>query len=950
MTDRWERLTDLYHAAVALPEDDRASLLTEACVDDPALQADVERLVAAHDRASRPVDADSGDSRADDDVAPPATDRCGPYRLVKEIGRGPLGAVYLATRDDGRADQRVTITLLEHTSTAELALDGLRAAHDILGAHDHPNIARLIATATGDDARPYAVTEYIEGEPIDAFADGRRLSIAERLQLFVHVCNAVSYAHRCGITHGALQPSNILVTHGGLPKLLDVGMAHPRATPADDIYSLGLVLGLLLGADGSDGPRPRLRGDLDAIVRVALRQEPRRRYASVEELADNVRCALDGLAVRTRRDDRRGRAATDAKRHRRAALAWAVAGVAVVTLGAQLAGLATRRAERVVVVAPIDVAPARSRVLVADFADHVRDPQLVATLSDAFRTGLGESPVVVVASARRPRVDAEITGSIDSVAGGVSITVEVTRRGKGDPIPALRETASDSADVLPALGRLSERLREQLGEPATSIAATPRLDEVTSHALPALRAYANGSSAIAAGDRAGGLRSLRTAVALDTGYAAAHRLMALTYSGLGDRERSADALDHAIANQDRLPFYTRYHTVASHAMTVLANYAAATDAYNRLLERYPDDVRALDGLGRAYAARREYAVQESLLVRAIAVDSGAPSLFTGLALARVNQGRYDDARLALDGAERRFPGTRGVRLAAISLAASKQDWEAAEREARARLAPGASDSVDALDELDALETLATIYMTQGRLAEAERALRRVIASGARPGAGSRALTAAVHLAYLELRYRHAPAAALGTMNAALARVPLARIPESDRPYDDVARLFADAGQPARALELITQSARTRFGRQRVGDAHRRWTLGAIATAEGRAWEGEIEIHGAAETHPCPICALPDLARAYKVAGKPDSAIATYERYLRTPWQRRFETDATELGFAMERLGALYQQQRDSAKAAALYTALLQLWRRADPELEPLLADVRRRLDQGGRIR
>jgi tetratricopeptide (TPR) repeat protein len=185
------------------------------------------------------------------------------------------------------------------------------------------------------------------------------------------------------------------------------------------------------------------------------------------------------------------------------------------------------------------------------------------------------------------------------------------------------------------------------------------------------------------------------------------------------------------------------------------------------------------------------------------------------------------------------------------------------------------------------------------------------------------------------------------MNAALARYPLAKIPESDRPYDEVARLFADAGQPARAVALLNESARMKVSRPRADDSNRRWTIGAIAVAEGRAWEGEIQIHGAAEDHVCPICALPDLARAYAVAGKPDSAIATYERYLRTSWQRRFETDATELGFAMERLGGLYQQQRDNAKAAALYTSLLQLWRRADSELEPLLADVRRRLEQTG---
>ena len=932
MTDRWERLTDLYHAVAALPEDDRAPVLTEACADDPALQADIERLVAAHDRAGRPADSPT--------IAPPVAERCGPYRLLRVIGRGRMGAVHLAMREDGRFDQRVAIELFDDPSDAEAVLDGVRAAHSILDAHNSPNIARLISTATGDDDQPYVVTEYVEGEPIDAFADARRLSVAARLQLFVQVCAAVSFAHRCGVAHGALQPRTILVTHDGVPKLLDFGMEH-QATSRGDVQSLGGVLDVLLASDGSDGPRPQLTGDLETVLGVALGHDARRHYGSADELADDVKRALDSLVTRARRNKQRGSSEMTARRQRRARLAWTVAGIAVATLAAQVTGIVRWRPSRAPVTIAADVPALRNRVVVSDFADNVRNPQLVAMLGDAFRTGIAESPVLVVRSARQ-RADVMVTGSVDSVAGGFSITVQAARPGKGEPPSVLRETVGDSADVLPALGRLSERLREQLGESAASIADAPRLGEVTSRSLPALRAYAGGSSAISAGDRAGGLRLLGTAVALDTGYATAHRLMALTYADLGDRERSSDALDHTIANQSRLPFYTRYHTVASHAMSVLSNYAAATDAYNRLLERYPDDVRALDGLGRVYAARREYAVQESLLVRAIAVDSGIPSLFTDLALTRVNQAKYDDARRTLDGAERRFPGARGLALAAISLAASKQDWESAEREAGAKPLQTASDTVDALD---GLETLAAIRMTQGRLAESERDLRRVIAAGTRPGASARALRAAVHLASIELRYRRAPNSALGTMNNALTRFPLAKIPESDRPYDEVARLFAAARQPARALTLLAESARTRLGRVRTDGANRRWTVGAIAIAEGRAWEGEIEIHTAAENHPCPICALPDLARAYEVAGKPDSAIATYERYLRTPWQRRFETDATELGFAMERLGALYQQQRDNVKAAALYTSLLQLWRRADPELEPLLADVRRRLEQ-----
>jgi tetratricopeptide (TPR) repeat protein len=593
---------------------------------------------------------------------------------------------------------------------------------------------------------------------------------------------------------------------------------------------------------------------------------------------------------------------------------------------------------------PVDAPAARERVLVFDFSDHVGDPALVAALSDAFRAGLAESPSAQIVSSRRPGVKAFVTGSVDTAAAGYSISVHLTRGPKSDRPEPIAETATDSADVMHVLGRVAERLREQLGESPSSIAGTPKVEEVTTTSLPALRAYASGVRAASNGDRAGAIRALKAAVTLDTGFASAHRAMAAAYRDLGDRARSADALDHALANQARIPFYERNHLIGSQAGFVLGNYASAVDAYNRILDRYPDDLRALSNLGAVHAARREYAVQESLLVRAIAVDSGVPSLYTGLALADVNQAKYEAARRVLEKAERRFPGTRANKLATIAMVSSKQDWEAAEREARARMTQAPDDSTDSLE---GLETLADIVMTQGRLGEAEQSFRRIVALGARGGSPRRGLTAALRIAYLELRYRHAPLTAVATMNSALTRFPLAKMDENDRPYDEIARLYADAGQPTRARELIAQAERMRIGRRRVDDANRRWTSGAIAMAERRAWEGEIEIHGAAESHPCPICALPDLARAYEVAGKPDSAIAMYERYIGAPWQRRYETDGIELGFAMKRLGELYQQQNDRAKAAAQYNALLQLWRGADAELQPLIADVRRRLEQTG---
>ena len=971
-TARWERLNDLYHTAVALADDERVQFLTESCADDPALQADVERMVAAHERAggfNAPAEpeppAQAAWSALEDAVPPDATEhRIGPYRIVRELSRGARSVVYLGD-SVGAGGAQVAIKVIERDAREDVVLDRFHAERQLLASLDHPNIARLVNGGVTETGNPYFVTEYVEGEPIDAYAEARRLSVSERLQLMLRVCSAVSHAHQRRVVHGSIKPSNVLVTSLGAVEVIDFGIgklhdadvdgaraayATPEqlegrhATQASDIYALGMLLQDLL-----TGPAPRgrssLRGELETIVRVALRREPDRRYASVDQLAEDVRAQLDAPAlVRARREAPRAKRPSALRGLRTPIVSWSIAAAATGLLGMKLVAL--RGEARDALPAPVatDAPVVHPRVFVADMADRTGDAPLAAALGDVLRLGLTESPFLHLVSQRPTRAKSVvISPSIETVDGRYTVSASLATADKGDSLALIRETATDSTDVIPALARLAERVRRQLGESATTLSMTPRLDAVTTTSLPALRGYTNAVRAVNAGDRAGAIKLLKTVVALDSSYASAHRLLATTYRELGDRVRSADALDRAIVYQEHLPFNERYVTVGSYASTVLEDRATAIDAYRRILERYPDDVRALANLASAHGARGEYAEQDSLLSRAIALDSGVPSLYTSLALTRANRGNADAARRVLDIMDRRFPGSRGAQVASVAVAAATRDWETAEREARRR----ATDAADSTGALDGTETLASIVMAQGRLSEAEQAFRRVIALGTRVGSGRRYLLAARRLAYLELRYRHAPAAAIATMNAALARFPLDRMDETERPYDEIARLYADAGQSSRASDLVAQASRTRLARQRGIDANRRWTLGAIAMAGGQPWQGEIEIHAASEALTCPICALPDLARAYEVAGKPDSAIATYERYLATPWQSRFETDDIELGAAMKRLGELYQQQNDKAKAAEQYTALLRLWRSADAELEPVMSDVRRRLEQTG---
>ncbi len=302
-----QQVNDLFDAAVELAETERTNFLERECAGNIELRTEVESLLAADADLSRFIEKPLLSIPLEifpDANTELAGQQIGSYRIVREIGRGGLGTVYLAERADEAYRKEVAIKLIRRGLDTEDILGRFRNERQILAQLDHPNIARLIDGGTTADGLPFFVMEYVPGRTLLKFCDAQQLDTNARLQLFRQVCAAVSYAHQNLVIHRDLKPSNILVTEDAKPKLLDFGIAKlltsdeealtqtipglrvmtpeyaspeqikgERITTSSDVYSLGVVLYELL-----TGQKPyRLTSrSAEEIARAITEQVPER--------------------------------------------------------------------------------------------------------------------------------------------------------------------------------------------------------------------------------------------------------------------------------------------------------------------------------------------------------------------------------------------------------------------------------------------------------------------------------------------------------------------------------------------------------------------------------------------------------------------------------------------------------------------------------------------------
>jgi tetratricopeptide (TPR) repeat protein/tRNA A-37 threonylcarbamoyl transferase component Bud32 len=610
---------------------------------------------------------------------------------------------------------------------------------------------------------------------------------------------------------------------------------------------------------------------------------------------------------------------------------------------------------------------ATDRVFVADFESPPSDTGLGTVVSDLLRTEVGRSPSILLVAdnarsnvlmamgrptaervgsslarefSTRANAKAYVIGTVTKLGESYLLRASLVETSTGTELAPFKKSARSADDILNAVDRMGRELRERLGASLREIRGAPDLILSVTPSLDAARLYSQGIRAANTGDQRAALRLLQKAVEVDTEFAMAYRNMASYAGNFGQDDLALWASERAFRYRNKLPGVLR----AMVEGTYYYSYASfdldkSIAAYESGREQYGET--QLNNLAQMYRDKRDFERSLAVYREAVATDTLTVFATTNLPTMLWATGRKDETRQYIETKLARwFPNSRQLVTAQAGLAAAELHPDSAERvlESNPRMAQASSVQRAILGQF-----LAAVQRTRGKLSSSQRSLLQAgsldpIADTARRIPRS-LLDAATIVAWDRAESKEARR----ILDSAVAAHPSTGATALGYPWTRLATLYAMAGDGAAARRFLESYDQRATPSMKLKDKQTfELARGWIAVAEKRYAEA-ITSFRAADVYVCTICALAPLANAYDLAGQPDSAIAVFERYVSTNYLPRMFVDGEYLAGTYKRLGELYEAKGDLEKTRTYYTRFIELWRDADPELQPKVSEVKRRL-------
>jgi len=601
-------------------------------------------------------------------------------------------------------------------------------------------------------------------------------------------------------------------------------------------------------------------------------------------------------------------------------------------------------------------------IVLADFAS-ASDSTLGGTITEALRIDLAQSTTVTVADAgyiaevldlmRRDRdtqLTAEVAREVAEREGfGAVLEGEVSPLGTGYVVAArlvapdgrllagFRESAAGDAELIGAVDRLSKQIREKVGEGLRSVRAAEPLAQVSTSSLPALRKYTQAMRVLErTGDNLRVVELVEEAVALDSTFAMAWRRLAHSTRNVNanlNRARQVEAFTRAFELRERLGERERLYVEADYHGNVRADRRRAMQARHALLDAYPNEVQALNTLGNNYRADGDRETAETLYRRGIATGQRFRFLYVNLASVLFELGRPAEARATLAELAAIDPENQNNLTWPLRFAAAEGDYATADSLA-GELARRHRGSTQA--EAAAAGYRLDIRTVQGQLRAGEQFEEELDRLWSGLNAQQTAYGKALYLAQRTLYLRGDEAGARRLADSIQTAVPLEEMDPLERPYLTLARLYANLGEPDRAAEFIEAWESHRPADYTEENSYGLPRLrGLIAAGRGDYDTALRQLRLADEQdRACRICVEVDLGRVHEAAGRPDSAIAAFERYVETSYFARLGLDGYFLAPTLERLARLHELQGNAERAREYNLRFAALWADADPEFQP----------------